>query len=88
MEGDSPNGSMEAGVQPLDALMNRLEIANHMLVAASTEHLTHKMVAKGRRGRRLTRNIQNKICGALNTVLRDLDESPVAVGDLFDYPGR
>ena len=79
---------MEVGVQPLDGLMSGRGIDNHALVAASTEHLTHKMVAKGRRGRRLTANIQKKIWSALNAVLKERSESAVEITALFNYPGR
>ena len=57
------------GPQPLDEVLKADNITNHDLVAAgSTEFLTHKMVAKGRKGRRLTRNVQTKILNALNKV--------------------
>ncbi|MCB1094420.1 MAG: hypothetical protein KDN22_02475 [Verrucomicrobiae bacterium] len=75
----------DLGVQPLDGLMTRLEIDNHALVASSTEHLTHKMVARGRKGRRLTLNIQDKICNAVNAVLKGKELEPVAAKDLFNY---
>jgi len=51
--------------------MNELELRNHDLVAASTEGLTHKQVQKGRKGRRLTRNVQDKIVSALSLVSGD-----------------
>ena len=51
--------------QPLDALMTRFGISNADLVQASTEQLSFKMVQKGRKGRRLTPNIQEKILNAL-----------------------
>ncbi|MFA5060039.1 MAG: hypothetical protein WC676_05375 [Candidatus Omnitrophota bacterium] len=54
--------------QPLDALMIRLKLSNHDLVAASTEQLTHKMVAKGRKGKKLTPNVQRKILLSLQTL--------------------
>ena len=75
----------DLGVQPLDALMKQLKIDNHTLVASSTEHLTHKMVARGRRGRRLTLNIQDKICNAVNAVLKGRELEPVAAKELFNY---
>jgi len=56
----------EYGVQPLDKIMDELNLNNHDLVAASTAGLTHKQVQKGRKGRRLTRNIQEKIAVALS----------------------
>ena len=48
------DSNRDFGLQPLDGLMTALELANNDLVAASTEQLTHKMVAKGRRGRWLS----------------------------------
>lgn len=72
----------ELGIQPLDALMNKLEIPNTDLVKASTEQLTHKMVAKGRSGRRLTPNVKYKILAALTTLR---PEEKVGLKDLFNY---
>lgn len=60
---------MEAS--PFDALMARLELSNADLVRASTEQLTFKMVQKGRRGRKLTLNVQHKILSALHTLRPD-----------------
>ena len=57
---------LELGVQPLDAIMEERGVRNHDLVAASKDGLTHKQVQKGRKGRRLTRNIQDKIAAALS----------------------
>lgn len=70
------------GPQPLDEILTELGVDNSGLVAASTEQLTHKQVQKGRRGRRLTGNIQRKIVTALNTLHPDRQFS---VGDLFNY---
>ena len=78
------NPAMEAGPQPLDTLMPELGLDNHALVAASAEHLTHKEVQKGRRGRRLTANLQGKIVRALSAVAGQ----PFAARDLFTYEGR
>ncbi len=47
---------MEMGTQPLDALMEQLGLKNSDLVEHSTEQLTFKMIAKGRKGRRLSLN--------------------------------
>jgi len=57
---------LELGVQPLDQIMEKLGLKNHDLVAVSTEGLTHKQVKKSRNGRRVTRNIQDKIVSALS----------------------
>lgn len=74
--------SNDFGTQPLDALMVRLNLTNHDLVAASANQLTHKVVAKGRKGRRLTVSAQHKILLALQ-VLRP--QEPVALKELFNY---
>ena len=57
---------LELGTQPLDKIMEDRGLKNHDLVAASKDGLTHKQVQKGRKGRRLTRNIQDKIVAALS----------------------
>ena len=58
---------MNAGVQPLDALMEMHALKNHDLVAAAPEmFLTHKEVAKARKGRQLTAHTQRRILTALN----------------------
>lgn len=64
--GGKPPQSIKYGPQPLDAIMDELGLKNHDLVAASKDGLTHKQVQKGRKGRRLTRNIQDKIAEALS----------------------
>jgi len=58
---------LEFGVQPLDAIMEERGLKNHDLVAASKDGLTHKQVQKGRHGRRLTKNIQDKIVDAVSS---------------------
>ena len=50
----------DLGEQPLAGLLLMLQLKAHDLVAASSEHLTHKMVARACRGRRLTPNVQGK----------------------------
>jgi hypothetical protein len=72
---------MDLGVQPLDAIMEEKGLKNHDLVAASKDGLTHKQVQKGRKGRRLTRNIQDKIAVALSAAAGT--EYPVR--QLFNY---
>lgn len=54
------------GVQPLDDILSELGLANKDLVGFSREQLTHKQVQKGRKGRYITSNIQQKILNALN----------------------
>lgn len=85
MEPSSSASSYDMGRQPLDGIMETRGLANHALVAASTEHLTHKMVQKGRKGRQLTLNVQQKILNALNAVC---GAGTYALQDLFNYAGR
>ncbi len=73
---------MEKGVQPLDAILTELGLKNSDLVEASKEQLTHRMVAKGRKGRRLTHNAQMKILKALNAIQK---EKTYSLKDLFTY---
>ena len=72
---------IEFGTQPLDAVMEEQGLKNHDLVAASTEGLTHKQVSKGRKGRRLTRNIQDKIIAAISAAA----DREYVREDLFTY---
>ncbi len=72
----------EAIQQPLDLLLTRLGLTNADLVNASTEQLTFKMVNKGRKGRRLSPNVQEKILNALLAAKPDLK---VRRRDLFRY---
>jgi len=72
----------DLGPQPLDSVMTRLGLTNAALVSASTEQLTHKMVQKGRKGRRLTPNVQTKILSALHTLY---PEEQFSLKDLFLY---
>lgn len=73
---------MELGPQPLDKIMKELGLSNIDLVRASLEQLTFKMVRKGREGRRLTPNIQNKIYRALK-IANPL--CTLTLKDLFNY---
>ena len=72
--------------QPLDLLMTKLGLSNADLVNASTEQLSFKMVQKGRTGRRLTINVQEKILRALLAAKSDLK---IKRRELFCYePGE
>jgi hypothetical protein len=77
---------MEAGPQPLGALMQRLGLANGDLVAASPSQLTHKVVGKARSGRRLTLRAQRKVLDALNRT--GAEGTPFRLPDVFNYEGR
>ena len=79
-----PDETRQLGVQPLDEILNKLELTNRDLVAASTEQLTHKQVQKSRNGRRVTPNIQQKILRALNGLSPDGGKQ-FTLPDLFTY---
>jgi hypothetical protein len=71
----------DLGPQPLAELMAKLGLSPHDLVAASTEQLTHKMVSRACKGRRLTPNAQDKVLRAINAAApRDY-----RLSDLFNY---
>ena len=72
---------LELGVQPLDKIMEERGLKNHDVVAASKDGLTHKQVQKGRKGRRLTRNIQDKIVAALSAATKETYK----IDQLFNY---
>ena len=76
------NKVQDLGAQPLDALMEKMKLTNHALVAVSADQLSHKMVQKGRKGRRLTPKAKTKILNALHAALPD---QRFAHKDLFNY---
>jgi hypothetical protein len=69
------------GEQPLAAIMQELHLKPHDLVAASTDQITHKMVSRAWKGRRLTPRVQDKILAALNRAT----SRKYALPDLFNY---
>ena len=69
------------GEQPIAQIMVANGVEAGDLVAASTEQLTHKMVSRACKGRRLTRNAQSKIRRALNEAIG----KTYAMGELFTY---
>ena len=69
------------GEQPLAGLLAAHGLKAHDLVAASTEQITHKMVARACKGRWLTPNTRAKILRALNAA----SGQAYAPGELFNY---
>ena len=69
------------GTQPVAALLDELSLKHNDLVAASGEQLTHKMVARACKGRRLTPNVQAKVLRALNAA----SGRQYALAELFNY---
>jgi hypothetical protein len=70
------------GEQPMKGLLEEHGLSHHDLVAASIEHLTHKMVARACKGRRLTPNVKGKLLRALNAAV---GEEKYRMGNLFNY---
>ena len=77
------NGDIERnlGEQPIARIMAGLGLKARDLVAISTELITHKMVARACKGRRLTPNVQSKIRHALNQAAA----GEYSMADLFTY---
>jgi hypothetical protein len=71
----------DLGEQPIAALLRELDLKSHNLVAASTEQITHKMVARACKGRRLTPNVKTKIRNALNKAA----DKNYTLAELFNY---
>ncbi|WOO41078.1 hypothetical protein [Rubellicoccus peritrichatus] len=69
------------GEQPIAAIIAEHELKSSDLVAASAEHITHKMVSRACKGRRLTKNVQAKIRNALNNAT----SKEYAIKELFTY---
>ena len=87
---DPDQKELDLGIQPLDEIMQAGSLSNHDLVEASPEQLTHKMVSRGRKGRRLKRKVQLKILDALNAYAKA--QAPdthrvYSLPDLFNYKG-
>lgn len=71
----------DLGIQPIAGILTERDLKSHDLVEASTEHITHKMVIRACKGRRLTTRVQKKIVNALNRI----SDQSFTVGDLFNY---
>ena len=69
------------GPQPLAALLQRHDLKPHDLVAVSSAQLTHKMIARAVKGRRLTRNTAAKVLAALNAATGN----EYSLADAFNY---
>ncbi len=71
----------DLGPQPIAGLLAQRNLKPHDLVAASSHQLTHKMVSRACKGRRLTLDSQNKILDALNAAAGQ----NCSLKDLFNY---
>jgi hypothetical protein len=80
---ESSDSPFDKGLQPLDRLMQEHNLQNHDLVKVAPRFLTHKMVQKGRTGRRLTAKVQRRLLEAA----RQVTGAPLEWADLFNYRG-
>jgi len=69
------------GEQPISRIMVASGLKPHDVVAHSDEQITHKMVTRAMKGRRLTPHVQLKVLNALNKVLG----KNYSLKDLFTY---
>ncbi len=69
------------GEQPLARIMRDDNLMRHDLVATSVQHITHKMVARASKGRRLTPNSKRLILDALNQA----SDKTYSMRDVFNY---
>ena len=77
---------MNVGIQPLDAIMTEKEIKNTDLVkVAPPGFITHKQIQKGRKGRRLSMHLQDKVLDALNAFVAP---ESYEFKELFNYRGK
>ena len=85
IDSDNPlfqeENSRDYGPQPLAGILAERGLRNQQVVAASTEPLTHKMLAKGCRGRYLSPKVRQKILRALNR----LTGETFTLAHLFNY---
>ena len=75
------NTRRDLGEQPIAKIMALCGLKANDLVANSTEQITHKMVGRALKGRRLTSNVQAKVLRALNRAAG----KKYRLIDLFNY---
>jgi hypothetical protein len=71
----------ELGEQPIAKIMAEYGLKSNDLVSSSTEQITHKMVSRAAKGRRLNSKIQYRLLNALNKVAG----KQYTLKDLFNY---
>jgi len=71
----------DLGEQPIAKIMVEYGLKPNDLVRNSTGQISHKMVARAAKGRRLTPHVQLKILNALNKAT----EKNYSLKDLFNY---
>ena len=76
-----PEIERNLGEQPIAQIMREHHLKPHDLVAISSVEMTHKMVSRACKGRRLTLNTQSKVLDALNRATGRNN----SLRDLFNY---
>ena len=71
----------DLGEQPSRQIMLRENLKPHDLVEVSTEQITHRMVARAGKGRRLSPHIKIKVLNALNKAAN----KAYVLKELFNY---
>ena len=77
----NPEIERNLGEQPIAQIMREHDLKPHDLVAISSVEMTHKMVSRASKGRRLTLNTQTKVFAALNLATG----KTYSLRDLFNY---
>jgi cell envelope opacity-associated protein A len=77
----NPDLERNLGEQPIAQIMREHNLKPHDLVALSSVEMTHKMVSRACKGRRLTPNTQAKVLDALNRATGKNH----SLRDLFNY---
>ncbi len=75
------NTERDLGPQPIEGVLTKHDLSHHDLVEISTEQITHKMVNRACKGRKLSRRVQLKIRNAVNAAT----EENYSLKDLFTY---
>jgi hypothetical protein len=73
--------TLNFGPQPIATILEQAKLKPHDLVEASTEQITHKMVTRACKGRKLSPKIKLKIQNALNLATK----KEYTLKDLFNY---
>ena len=69
------------GEQPLKRIVEELKLKSHDLVEADPQRITHKLISRACKGRRLTTHSQKIVQEALNKV----SKNSYHLSDLFNY---
>ena len=77
----NPEIERNLGEQPIARLLREHNLKPHDLVTASAVPMTHKMVARACKGRRLTLNTQSIVLASLNVATG----KNYSLSELFNY---